>query len=460
MATVAGRRRSAELDPKAGENAIQRSAVINPYALAELVAGRKIAWSRVPDRPRLLEELLQTPYRELFDPKFDSPLYLGFRLNAELQLVPEQVELPKPELARGNDLEHLPLDAVAIQKLADLGPIFRTKDVGGIAVERADLGANSVELRLRLSDTLRQERLARVLSPDVIQAIVHLIEVQDGFNPPNTSWVDTGEFFDEAAEFFDPIQGAVANCYLIASLASVAWARPYMIAHLSRATGASQQQFTNMIRFHDIDHGNAEVDVEVTDATIVSTATGNPVYCRSSEAGEIWPAVYEKAFAKWKTGISGDHPDITATAWGDCVRASAELTGLTRHYYQTAVMSADDLWDTVRANSLSHRTFNPMTAATYGSGDASPDHVDYADANLVAAHCYSVLGWAYENGQKYVVLRNPWGSTEATLAVFTGTEWFYDISWWRPIVLSNPDGVFALRADVFKSYFGWLGVVS
>jgi hypothetical protein len=78
-----------------------------------------------------------------------------------------------------------------------------------------------------------------------------------------------------------------------------------------------------------------------------------------------------------------------------------------------------------------------MTAATYGSGDASPDHVNYADANLVAAHCYSVLGWAYENGQKYIVLRNPWGSTEATKNILGGTAWFYDMSWRRPIALAN-----------------------
>ena len=229
-----------------------------------------------------------------------------------------------------------------------------------------------------------------------------------------------------------------------------------MISHLTRATGTAQQQFTDMIRFYDVDHANAKVDVEVTEATLVSTSSGSPIYCRSSEPGEIWPAVYEKAFAKWKTGIGGDHPDITATAWGDCARATAELTGLTRHYYDTASRSADELWNIVRANSLSHRTFNPMTAATYGSGEASPDHVDYADANLVAAHCYSVLGWAYQRGQKYIVLRNPWGNTEATRSILGGTVSFYDVSWWRPIALANPDGVFALRADAFKSYFGWL----
>src|SRR5688572_22219061 len=58
-----------------------RSAVINPYALAELVAGRPIPWKQIHDRPRLLEEILQTPYAELFDPKYGSPLYTGFKLD-------------------------------------------------------------------------------------------------------------------------------------------------------------------------------------------------------------------------------------------------------------------------------------------------------------------------------------------------------------------------------------------
>ena len=37
--------------------------------------------------------------------------------------------------------------------------------------------------------------------------------------------------------------------------------------------------------------------------------------------------VYEKAFAKLKTGTSTDMPDITQTAWGDCVGATAQLNG-------------------------------------------------------------------------------------------------------------------------------------
>ena len=226
------------------------------------------------------------------------------------------------------------------------------------------------------------------------------------------------------------------------------------------ATGQGQPQFTDMVRFYDVANGNARRDIEVTEATIASTATGGPVYCRSSEPGEIWPAVYEKAFAKWKTGVTHDHPDITATAWGDPCRASAELTGLSRSYYSTAAMTANELWDKVRGHSLGGRTINPMTAWTYGSGQDSPDGIEYSEANLVASHAYSVLGWAYDNGRRYIVLRNPWGNTEATYGELGGTIMLYDVSWWRPIALANPDGVFALRADAFKSYFAGMGAVS
>lgn len=446
-----------------GEEQIQRSAVINPYALAELVAGRKIPWKRIENRPQLLEELLQTPYEQLFDPKHDSPLYLGFKLNKKGELERVRPSLLDVETdAATNDLANLPdVDLTGVRKLGDLGRVLETKDVAAIPVERAAMTrANAIEVTLRPAEKQREKRLARVFTRDVIETVVYLPQREPGFYPPNTTWRDDGRFFNEAAEFFDPIQGAVANCYLIAAMASVAWARPTMVRHLTRATGQNQEQFTNMIRFWDIDQGYQTRDLEVTDAIIVSSGSGAPVYCRSSEPGEIWPGVYEKAFAKWKTNVAHDHPDITATAWGDCVRASAELTGLQRHYYATASLTGDQLWDIVRANSLSYRTFNPMTAATYGSGESSPDKVVYSEANLVAAHCYSVLGWAYRDGRKYIVLRNPWGNTEATYGELAGTAWFHDVSWWRPIALGDPDGVFALRVDVFKSYFGWLGVVS
>ena len=87
----------------------------------------------------------------------------------------------------------------------------------------------------------------------------------------------------------------------------------------------------------------------MTDA-VPQYTSGGFIYARSSEAGEIWPAVYEKAYAKFATGMAGDHPDITATGWGDCVLATAQLTGGARSYYDSASRTGDQLWDLVRGN--------------------------------------------------------------------------------------------------------------
>src|SRR6185437_14093584 len=123
-----------------------------------------------------------------------------------------------------------------------------------------------------------------------------------------------------------------------------------------------------------------------------------------------------------KTGTATDMPDITQTAWGDCLWATAQLNGGTRHGYNTADHSADELWQLLRSNCLSYRTFNPMTAWTYSTGDAAPDHVDYASASVL----------------------------DATISM-------YDVSWWRPITLKDNDGVFAMEIGAFKKYFAGFG---
>ncbi len=449
--------------PQENPEAVQKNAVINPYALAELIAGRKLNWKEMPDRKRMLEDILQTPYEELFDPIYEGPLYTGLRLNSKMQL--ERVRSPLLDIEVRldiNDFEQ-PLDLIDIRKLADLGPRFNTDDIGSIEVQRADMeGSRYLCLTVRLPERDRWQRLAQVLSKDIVATISHdpqIVGNSKDWTPPNGTWSDPGTFFNEATEFFDPIQGAVANCYYIAALSAVAWARPRLIRHITRATGLNNQHFTNVIYFYKPDSGGAiDKQIEVTDS-VPLTAGGNFIYARSSEAGEIWPAVYEKAFAKLETGTSSDHPDITATGWGDCVWATAQLTGGKRHYYNNPDHSADSIWNLVRGNSLSRRTFNPMTAWTYSSGAASDKKIVYGDANIVASHCYTVLGWDYRDGRKYIVLRNPWGNTEAGVSVATGNWFSHDISWWRPINLATIDGTFAIEASAFKTYFAGIGVV-
>jgi hypothetical protein len=274
-------------------------------------------------------------------------------------------------------------------------------------------------------------------------------------------WADPGDFFEEGTELTDPVQGAVANCYLIAALSSSAWARPYVIAHKNRATGVNQLQFVDMIEFYSA--GKTE-KIEVTENLPLQSPGNGYIYARSREPGEIWPAVYEKAYAKWKTKDSGDTPDITKTAYGDPVGALAQLTGLVPIYKWTSGLSAHDIWQFIRSNCISMKTFNPMVAWTYGTSP-SPD-VNYNNSGIVANHAYSILGWAYSQNTEYIVLRNPWGWNEPTANVLGGfwTAWdqpYYGGSgWWRPIDLNvKNDGIFAIPSTVFKKYyagFGWV----
>jgi len=449
---------------KSAQTQGQNCAVINPYALAELVAGRKIPWKEIPDTARVLEQLLATPYEELFDPKYGGPLYIGHRLDDRLRLVRERSPLLDIVAAtKGNDTQ--------LGGLAELGQYATLRD----ALKNADLAKlidwpilcfdiarlARLQVSLRLPDTLRNLQLGRAFAPWIVKSITFdpnlVFNIAAGWTPPGGHWATAGAFFHETAEFFDPVQGAVANCYYIASLSAIAWATPFRIAHLTRATGPNQDQFNDMVRFYTPDSGGAiDQEIQVSEA-LALTMSGDFIYCRSSEAGETWPGVYEKAFAKLKTGTATDMPDITQTAWGDCVFATAQLNGGTRRYYDTASRSADDLWNILRSNCLSYRTFNPMTAWTYSTGDASPDHVDYGSAQVVGSHCYTVLGWAYRDCKRWIVLRNPWGYFEATASVLDDTIYMYDLSWWRPITLKNPDGVFAMEIGAFKKYFGGFG---
>ena len=271
-----------------------------------------------------------------------------------------------------------------------------------------------------------------------------------GYTPPGAVWADPGDFFEEAAEYFDPVQGALGDCYFIAALSAVAWSRPYVIMQRSRATGAAAASFVDRIDFYS---GGLKT-MEVSERVPLVTSTNAWIYARSSEAGEIWPAVYEKAFAKWKTNDATDEPNYGPIAGGWPVQATTELTNLTGVTKTCSALSEDDIWTAVRSNCLSYRTFNPMTAWTFCQ---TPSPVEYSGTGIVGYHAYTILGWAYVNNTKYIVLRNPWGHNSPVINSLPGNWSAYDTSFWRSVPL-NAGGVFAIPAGTFKKYywqFGW-----
>lgn len=421
---------------------------INPFALTEALVGRKIDWNK-KESIEIMEDALETDYNELFDMKFNSPVYAGLKLNDKNMAEPVKVS----EISIRGDNEPETPDVSGITNLGELKKLgvksFNTTKIRSGVLTRG-------VLNLKLEIPQMDHTLSKTLLSKPLAAILMGKAGSSGdWTPENGTWKDMGDFFKDVTEFSDPIQGAIGNCYFIAAVSAIAWADPYRIIHRNRAAGTGEADRVSAIQFYSKGGGKDAPTklVEVTDKTIVRTSNNLPIYCRSNDTGEIYPALYEKAFAKWILKTDSDKPDITKTAFGDPVKATAQLNNKTPNYYNTSGRTGDQLYSIVRENSMSYKTIHPMTAWTYGSSK------DYTGTNVVGNHAYTVLGWAFKNNKKYIVLRNPWGVTEpAGLNTYQGVLSFFDKSFWRPVNTIGNDGVFAIEANSFQNLFAGIGV--
>ncbi|PVH72602.1 cysteine proteinase [Cadophora sp. DSE1049] len=423
---------------------------INPYALVEGILGKQVDRNSL-ESARVISDVLQTDYDELFDLKYDSVLYAGLKLNPKENMA-EPVSAREMHTLTEKDLETP--DLSKIEKVSDLHGIG-LKDVGATRVKQAWMQNG------KLNMVLHPHALGRTLSNlAVTSSISELVtrfrrSEKEEWTPPNCTWRDMEYFFKDVTEYNDPVQGAVGNSWLIAAIFAVYWADPYAIVHGNRASFTSDTKRVLAIKLHSKGGSNdaPTETVKVNYDIAVNNSSNLVAYCRSSDTGEMWPSLYEKAFAKWITRTSSDHPDITQTGSGDPVKAMAQINDKTPHYYFTSSRSANDLQGLVRANCMNFRTINPMTAWTQASDGM------YKGSNIVANHAYTVLGWASQGGKPYIILRNPWGVTEpAGLTTYPGLLDSFDTSFWRPTDMLDTGGVFALEASAFKNYFAGLGV--
>jgi len=399
--------------------------VINPYALGEIIAGKSIKWGSVTDPQKMLSEILELKKEEIFDIK--NPI-LSPHIQVDAKGKTKVLNAAEAKNRLESFLKKHPLRS-QVQKLLEVQNVSAATD--------ASLTKSSVA--------------------SAVASVAAAVSSKVPWQPTDKEWVDKGDFFEDYAELDDPIQGALGNCYLIAALSSVAWARPHIIVNASRTVPnklLGKAVPLHSIGFYKNGSGSAQ-PVQVTQLTPVAKDSHAWVYARSNDPTEIWPAVMEKAYAKWKTGNTTDFPNYSAIGnGGDPALACAELVRGVRTYKTHSSTSADDLWSFVRSHSLSCRTINPMTAWTYAS---EPSKKNYGSANVVANHAYSVLGWDFYNNEKYVVLRNPWGTHHATLDTRSGTWSAYQQPSWISTPL-NSKGVFSMKVATFKQYFERTGV--
>lgn len=486
-----------------------RVGAANPYALVEAILGRRIDRNSV-NSAMLISQVLQTDYDELFDMRNRSVLYAGLALN-EKERRAEQLSEKDMRMLRERDL--ITPDLSRVRQLRDLQQQVGVKDLGQVRVKHARI--TNGKIRLVIEANSDGNRVARQVSNrEVTRTLNELLTPfrqlgrgddeqdrddpdrnQKTWSPPNATWRDMYDSFFQSVNqrmindvtnftigdgrrvakhyFDDPEQGASTNSWLIAAMFSVFWADP---ASINRATRMHQhnqmrngdedrggrQQHKLRVRLHDKGgNNNSRTEtVEVNYEIPITNSNGEPVYARASDRTDIWPCLYEKAFAKWISNgqqggreQQGDHPDITATHSGDPIKAMAQINGREPHYYRNENHSPEDLLGVVRRNSLNNRTINPMAAFTHATGH------QFRGANLVANHAYSVLGYAIVGDRQYIVLRNPWGVTEPQgLTSYPGLLNRLDPELWQPAELLDQGGLFALETRAFQEAFQYTGV--
>ncbi len=190
----------------------------------------------------------------------------------------------------------------------------------------------------------------------------------------------------------DAMQGQVGDCYFIAALASVAKTHPALLANAVKTNRDGTYTVTFFERKRD---AAKPTPVSVTVDGSFANRHGRLEYAAARETRELWPLIFEKAYATWKGGFDAIEAGMSATALEALTGAKPDFFAVTSESNKT------NLW-------------NQLEQVTAGGGCvvALSKPWDPAEQGVVADHAYTLLGVEEKNGQKMVSLRNPWGERE------------------------------------------------
>lgn len=274
-----------------------------------------------------------------------------------------------------------------------------------------------------------------------------------------------GQTFVDGVKPQDIKQGGTGDCYFLSSMASLAQNHPDLIQNnikpnpdgtytvtfhvppgfdvlkaLGPAGGIAEEKLLDtantLANTFGVNVPMQTVQVTVDGDLPHNDQSGNLQYANTPN-NELWPAVMEKAYAKlWgnygAVGSGGDPAAAMRALTGGAVThygldsSSLEpLIGVNLKTNPNSAAQLDSIYDNVKAATDGQKM---VVATTYGANPAQPLN------GIVGAHAYTVMGVQEENGQKYVVLRNPWGYQEP------GND-------------GNNDGVFRLTVDQFAQQF-------
>lgn len=243
-----------------------------------------------------------------------------------------------------------------------------------------------------------------------------------------------GPLFVDGAKSSDVKQGSLGNCYFCAAASAVAHVHPEVIENMMQDNGDGTYTVTFQVETPPNSGSYEPQSVTVDGELYVSHGTnttygGSTTHTGDTENMEMWFPILEKAFSQLNNGSyqnieSGWSHKTMMMFMGSKVNDEHFLPNKNLDDMFSSLMEAQDNgW--------------PASAVTYTKTSAEGSR--YAGSRIYADHAYSVLGAKEENGQRYVQLRNPWGSSEP------GND-------------GNDDGIFWLELEQFPHFFQWCNV--
>lgn len=460
---------------------------MGPAVTSPVVESGAPRWSRNPFA--LVECVLGEP---LFRRSFSlPPAQRGAGLDAALERAASILMADNADaLVRGAaDGNPVPTALQLFDHLDAKARRFRT-------VEEALAAAAAHPPAQRLIDRYRRDPQARRWLHWLVPYLVP-VDVPPGAGeelPQTISWQQAaadGKAFDYAAgdgpagikvDFLDPVQGPIADCYLIAAMIALAWTRP---ALWSQRVLAADLQSSCRVGLFGPDGTERIVPVSPR----VPLAGQVIAFAHSRQERETWPAIYEKAFLAFLDAAVAAKPDpdladyptldhrffpqqAAARLLPPAAGAAADsfLNGGGRSLFDKLTKHCGAPADVAGAVHRSAVPLHPLVAWTFNAtsnGFAAAASHYTARSGLVESHAYAVLGWHRDEtkGTDYVILRNPHGlfpETPPPGPDFLAGDWLTGRT--EPgldRVTLNQLGVFGITADKFCKCFlgvGWTPV--
>ena len=258
---------------------------------------------------------------------------------------------------------------------------------------------------------------------------------------------DSEQIIVGSVSYLDPRQSPdLEDCYLIATLISMAFCKPKVIRNLEDRYASGSGDRTVSIKMWPSPQSDAPQEIKVTED--LKRIFGKLWGASSRDTGELWPGIYEKAFAylynKPKDNLE---PDLLAANSKDSDQAMYNLLGIRPMMYpirpglsstpeyplsekspfsiglNTKRRILEQLLSicgykgtSTRSEVLAEGSRTSLAAkdvsiaATHSTFKMQPKEVE-AQKVLMANHCYSVLGLIWEGTNKesepFVILKNP-----------------------------------------------------